>query len=170
MRPEPDEYGAYFSRYINLVEGDDVLQVLNSGLEKCIKFWASISEEKAQFRYAEDKWSIKELLQHLIDTERVFCYRAVSIARGESADLLGYDHDQYALTSNADNRKWSSIITEYELVRKATIALFESFDADQLGIIGSANSLPLSARAVGFINAGHELHHISIVKAKYLFA
>lgn len=168
MRPTPEEHGEYFSRYINLVKGDDVLQVLNSGLKNCNKFWTSISNEKAEFRYAEDKWSIKELLQHLIDTERVFCFRALSIARGEPGNLPGYDHDVYANNSNADNREWGSIIEEYSLVRKATIALYQSFSQEQLSKVGSANGLPLSARAGGFINAGHELHHISIVKARYL--
>lgn len=167
MRPSKSEYGEYFSRYIDLVKGDEVIKVLAEGLDTCSSFWNSIPEEKSAYRYAEGKWSIKELLQHLIDTERVFCYRAVSIARGEKASLQGYDHDEYALKSKADNRNWRVMVAEYVLVRKATIALFESFDDNQLGTIGSANGLPLSPRAVGFINAGHEIHHMNVVQERY---
>lgn len=170
MRPTSAEHGEYFGRYINLVEGSDVIEVLSEGLQNCDIFWNSISDEKAAFRYAEGKWSIKELVQHIIDTERIFCFRALAVARGESKDLPGYDHDEYANRSDADDRTWAALKEEYSLVRRATIALFESFDDSQLGRIGSANGLPLSARAAGFINAGHEIHHISVIKARYLTA
>ena len=168
MKPSKNAYGEYFGRYINLVENDNLIEALEYSLAQIDSFWGTISEEKSNFRYADGKWSIKELLQHIMDTERVFNYRALSVARGEKCSLMGYDHDEYALASNADSRSWNDILEEYKIVRKSTILLFKSFDNEQLDLIGKANGLPLSARAAGFITVGHEMHHLSVVKERYL--
>lgn len=168
MKPDKSAYGEYFGRYIDLVKNEDLIGALVESELLIDGFWSSISEEKACFRYAEGKWSIKELLQHIMDTERVFNYRALSVARGENQTLMGYDHDEYALSSKADSRRWKDILTEYKAVRQATTLLFKSFDNQQLDLIGQANGLPLSARSAGFIIVGHEMHHLSILKERYL--
>lgn len=168
MKPDKSAYGEFFGRYIDLVRNENLQEALAESKLLIDNFWNSISEEKASFRYAEGKWSIKELLQHIIDTERVFNYRALSIARGEKQNLMGYDHDEYALSSKADARSWNDILTEYKAVRLASILLFKSFDDQQLDLVGKANGLPLSARTAGFITVGHELHHLSVVKDRYL--
>lgn len=170
MKPDKSAYGEYFGRYIDLVTNESLIEALAESELLIDGFWSSISEEKACFRYAEGKWSIKELLQHIMDTERVFNYRALSIARGENQTLMGYDHDEYALSSKADSRNWTDILDEYKAVRHATILLLKSFDNQQLDLVGKANGLPLSARAAGFICVGHELHHLSVVKNRYLIS
>jgi chitinase len=103
-----------------------------------------------------------------MDTERIFNYRALSVARGEKQTLIGYDHDEYVMGSKADSRNWKDILEEYKAVRQSSNVLFKSFDKQQLDLIGKANGLPLSARAAGFITVGHEMHHLSIVKERYL--
>lgn len=168
MKPRKSSYGEYFGRYIDLVENENLIDALTESQLLIDGFWSSISEEKARFRYAEGKWSIKELLQHIMDTERVFNYRALSVARGEKQTLMGYDHDEYALSSKADSRSWNDILEEYKSVRLSTLLLFKSFDDQQLDLVGKANGLPLSARAAGFITVGHEMHHLSVVKERYL--
>ncbi len=168
MKPPKNAYGEYFGRYIDLVKSENLFAELEESLVQIDSFWSSLSEEKSNFRYSEGKWSIKELLQHIMDTERIFNYRALSIARGEKTALLGYDHDEYAMSSKADSRNWNDMLEEYKIIRKSTLLLFKGFDNDQLDLIGTANGLPLSARAVGFICVGHEMHHLSVVKERYL--
>jgi uncharacterized damage-inducible protein DinB len=168
MKPSKNAYGEFFGRYIDLVINDNLIDSLEASLEQIDSFWGTISEEKSTNRYTDGKWSIKELLQHIMDTERVFNYRALSVARSEKNSLMGYDHDEYALASKADSRSWKEILAEYKTVRQSTILLFKSFDDEQLDLVGKANGLPLSARAAGFITIGHEMHHLSIVQERYL--
>ncbi|MCF8464611.1 MAG: DinB family protein [Flavobacteriales bacterium] len=168
MRPEKSAYGAYYQSYIQLVEGEDVLSVLRASVQHSHEFWSSLTEEQGNFRYTEGKWSIKELLQHIIDTERIFSYRALAIARGEITALPSFDENAYARNCLADSRLLSEMVLELLTLRKSTTQLFDSFSEEKLDAIGTASNNPLSARAAGFIIAGHELHHIQVVKERYL--
>lgn len=167
MRPAPSSYGNYYKNYIALVKQDDLFKALDESV-KNLEFWRSIPEEKGGFRYAEGKWSIKELLQHIIDTERIFSYRALAFARGEKTALPGYDENEYADNYLVNSRTLKEMVNELELVRKSTIALFTSFDKSVLDNVGKASGSKLSVRAAGFIIVGHEIHHINVVKERYL--
>ena len=168
MKPHPSEYDEFYSNYVNIVKYDDLYEALTNAAAASKRFWSSIPEEKGDFRYADGKWSIKELLQHIIDTERIFSYRALAFARGEQTALPGYDENQYAANCLADSRSLKEIIDELALVRKSTIALFNSFDESVLNNLGKASGSNLSVKATGFIIVGHEIHHLKVVKERYL--
>lgn len=169
MRPANTDYGDYYKNYISLVEEDDLVLALSASVLRSEEFWNSIPEEKGNYRYAEGKWSIKELLQHIIDTERIFSYRALAFARGEKTALPGYDENHYADNCLADSRPLHDMVEELALVRKSTIMLFKSFDESVLDNIGKASGSNLSVRAAGFIIVGHEIHHMNVVRERYLF-
>ena len=120
------------------------------------------------YKYAKDKWSIKELLLHIIDTERVFAYRALRFAREDKTDLPGFEQDDYVITSDANTRSKASLLNEYNFQRASTIALFSSFNDSMLMKIGMAGGNPMSVRAIGFITSGHEVHHCNILRERYL--
>ena len=168
MRPKENTYGDYYRNYISLVEENDLFSALESSVNRSQTFWNSIPEEKGDYCYAEGKWSIKELLQHIIDTERIFSYRALAFARGEKTALPGYDEIQYADNCFADSRSLKEMVNELAVVRKSTIALFKSFDESVLDNIGKASGSNLSVRAAGFIIVGHEIHHMNVMKERYL--
>ena len=128
----------------------------------------SIPNHKLEYRYAEGKWTVKELLQHLIDSERIFTYRALRFAREDSTNIPGYEHDDYIIPSRANKRTIDSLLQEYKALRASSIKLFESFDEDMLLQIGSANSSNVSVRAMGYIMIGHETHHCNVIKERYL--
>jgi len=161
-------FAEYFNYYINLVEDDEVLNVLEDNKNKVNGLFDLLIESNGDYRYAEDKWSIKELLVHLIDTERVFCYRALCFARNEKNDLPGFDHETYVNYSDANNRSLYEIQKEFETVRKATISLFENFTPEILNFSGTANGNRLTVLAIGYIITGHAKHHLTVLKEKYL--
>ena len=168
MRPQANTYGDYYRNYISLVEENDLFSALENAVDRSLTFWSDLTEEQGNYRYAEGKWSIKELLQHIIDTERIFSYRALAFARGEQTALPGYDENQYADNCMADSRSLQEMIDELVLVRKSTIALFKSFDESVLDNLGNASGSNLSVIAAGFIIVGHEIHHMNVVKERYL--
>ena len=168
MKPPENAFGDFYRNYIDLVPQADLFDALLASASISFDFWNSIPEEKGNYRYAEGKWSIKELLQHIIDTERIFSYRALAFARGEKVALPGYDEDNYAENCFADLRSLDSLVKELQLVRKSTITLFESFDTSVLDNVGKASGSNLSVRAAGFIIVGHEIHHINVMKERYL--
>ncbi|MCF8277790.1 MAG: DinB family protein [Flavobacteriales bacterium] len=168
MKPNPSTYGTYFGRYIDLVPQTDLSEAFNAITEESYAFWLNLTEEQGNYRYAEGKWSIKELLLHIIDTERIFSYRALAIARGETTPLPGYDENQYATHSAADSRSMEELVDEFFSVRNATMLLFNSFTDEALNRVGKANGNPLTAAAAGFIIIGHEIHHMNVVKERYL--
>lgn len=163
-----NEYNSYYKLYIDKVGELDLVEGLKQNGDAVILFLESLSEEKYDFAYTEGKWTIKELIQHVIDTERVFTYRALSFSRKESIALPGYDENEYALTSDANKRSKQSLLKEYKVLRLATVALFESFTGDMLRQIGHASNSDISVRALGFILIGHENHHCQIIKERYL--
>lgn len=165
---EKTDYPDYYQQYIQLLPNEDLLSLLNSQKEEKIRFLKSLKTGDMSFRYAEGKWTVAEVIQHEIDTERIFQYRALCISRNDKTSLPGYEQDAYVPASKANNRSISEFITEYESVRNSGILLFSSFDDDMLKRLGYSNGYDLSAGAAGFIIAGHEKHHLKLFKSNYL--
>lgn len=165
---KPGSYPSHFAGYIKLVENEDLNSILKGQVETSKQFFNSIPEEKIEYRYAEGKWSIKEALQHIIDTERVFAYRALAFARKETALLPGMDENSYAENSDTGHRNWKDMIDELASVRNSTIYLYNSFSQVQLELTGGTVDYEMSVRALGYIIAGHLAHHVRIIKERYL--
>lgn len=169
LKPINDnEFHQYYKSYIDLAPSIDILQSLEDSSNTVQSILKEITEEKWNFKYAPDKWTIKELFLHIIDTERVMAYRALRIARKDMTDLMGFDHDSYVPVSNANQRSPESLITEYKAVRASSISLFASFDKETLQTIGNASDRKFSVRSLGYIISGHETHHFNIVNERYL--
>lgn len=162
------EYNKYYQPYIDMVGDNDVFDYLRNSHETTLAFFYRIKKEKFDFRYAENKWTIKEILQHLIDSERVFTYRAMCIARNDKTELPGFDQDAFVAESLAEKRSLESLLLEYKSMRMATVSLFESFDYTNLTRLSVISGCDLSVRAIAFIIVGHEKHHIQIIKERYL--
>jgi len=169
-RPDPEEYAPYYTRYIDLVPGDDVMAVLQEQKDTVRDLLGGVSSEEAGHRYAPGKWSVREVVGHLSDNERVFAYRALRLGRGDEGPLEGFDHNAYVATGAFDRRPLPELIDELLSVREATIALLRGLDADALQRVGTANGGALSARAAMFVNAGHLEHHLEILRKYYLRA
>ena len=167
-RPEADECNDYFKRYINQVEGSDILGILREGKDSFSNYLKQIPAEKWDYSYAENKWTLKESLIHLIDAERVFAYRAMRVARNDQTPLPGFEQDDYVPYYNATNRSSKSVIEEYESVRAGTITLFESLEEEAFGFRGTASNGPITPLAVAFIIAGHQNHHQTLIEERYL--
>lgn len=163
-----DRFQGYFQHYIGLSKHMDMKEALLSSHTDIEQLIQPLTEEKLDFAYAEDKWSIKELLLHLADCERVFQYRALSFSRGDTTDLLGFDHDAWVPASKAGNRTKQDLLEELKNLRLSSINLFDSMDEEQLDKTGSANGNVMSARAVAFIISGHSIHHTNILRERYL--
>ncbi|MFT5669044.1 MAG: putative damage-inducible protein DinB [Vicingaceae bacterium] len=162
-------YPEFYQQYIEKIPEDkDPFELLTINLKNTIKTLAMVSDNQANKGYAEGKWSIKEVVQHLIDTERIFCFRALAFARGEAGKLPGYDHNEYAANCQANSRTLKSLLEEMKLVRASTISLFKSFSKDMLLKVGNANGLKMTAGQVLHILIGHELHHVWVLDQKYL--
>lgn len=166
-RPQPDEYGEFYQGYINLVDEQNVVQSLIQQGQKVYAIIRQLTEDEANHRYADDKWSVKEIIGHLLDTERIMAYRALCISRGEETALPGYDHEAYVKGGNFDQRSLQSLSAEYDALRNANISMFSSFSNDQMLRKGTANDTTVSVRALAFIIAGHEKHHIKILEERY---
>jgi len=163
-----NEYSPFYKNYITILGDVNLLDILNDSLENLMNTLKDLPEEKLQYRYEEGKWTIKELIQHIIDAERVLSYRALRFARNDTTDLQGFDEDWYVNNSNGNSRDFNELLNEFSLIRKATISLFKSFSNEMLINAGSANGNNMSVRALGFIIAGHQIHHLNIIKEKYL--
>lgn len=162
------EYAPYYQTYTSLCRGENLLKCLEDGKESFLALAATLTNEKAHYRYEDKKWSLKEVIGHITDTERIMAFRALSFARGEKAEFPGYDHNAYVDEANFDERPLNELLTDYIHVRQSTIDLFESFSAEVLLRTGTASERPFSVRALGYIIAGHERHHMKIIKQKYL--
>ena len=167
-RPEPGEYAPYYQRYIDLVKGDNPIKALENQIIAMQAFLSEIPEDKENYRYAPGKWSIKEIIGHLIDTERIFGYRALSFARKEKTPLPGFEENDYVAAANFEKRSFYNLVHEYNLVRESHLALFKSFDEQALSEVGNANGNDMSVRAIIFTIAGHELHHLQVIRERYL--
>lgn len=167
-RPDETEYASYYGKYVSLVAGDDVLASLGDGLATTLALVRSVPEERANLRYAPGKWSIKELLGHMIDTERIFAYRALRFARGDTTPLPGFEQDDYIRHAAFDACSLDALAAEFESVRRATLFLFKHLDAEAWMRSGVASESAVSVRALAYIIAGHELHHAGILRDRYL--
>jgi uncharacterized damage-inducible protein DinB len=168
-KPTEGEYAPYTIKYISLLPDDkNVLFHLKNNSKAVKELILSLPKEKLLYRYAEDKWTIKEILVHIIDDERIYAYRALRVARYDNTELPGFEQDDFAKYSNANERCLDSIFEEYEAVRNSTIAMFNSFKDDALARKGISDGKVMSVRAAAYHIAGHELHHLKIIKEKYL--
>ncbi|MGH2564088.1 MAG: DinB family protein [Ginsengibacter sp.] len=168
-KPKRGEYPSYAKMYIKLVPDDGmILQHLKNNFKAIKNFILSLPAEKLTYKYAEGKWTIKEMLVHIVDDERIYAYRAMCFARNDSTKLPGFEQDEYALYSNANERNIKNIFEEYEAVRNATITLFNGLSDEALLRKGTANKKKATVRAMVYHIAGHELHHINVIQEKYL--
>ena len=167
-RPESSEYPPYAEGYISLVPNGSIVGILSQQLDETLALIKSIPDARHDWRYAEGKWSVKELIGHVIDSERVFAYRALRFGRGDSTPLAGFEQDDFVKGATFSERSLSDLAEEYEHVRRATISLFANFDEEALSRRGSANNSEVSVRALAFMMAGHERHHVEILRTRYL--
>lgn len=168
-KPQQGEYAPYAEMYIKLLPDDGLLiKHLEKNFKKTKSFILSIPRNKLEYRYAPGKWNIKEILVHIIDDERIYAYRALRIARNDKTPLPGFEQDDYIPYSRANERNLRDIFEEFETVRKATISLFKSFNEEDFLRTGFANNHSVSVRALAYHLAGHELHHMNIIKERYL--
>jgi hypothetical protein len=168
-RPLPGEYAPYTIAYISKVPEDGlIIEHLKANRIIVHDLIASLPEEKLNYRYAEGKWNLKEVMAHIIDTERVFNYRAFCIARKDQSMFPGFEQDDYVNASNAGSRTISSILNEYSIVRESSVVLFDSLEDTAWSRMGQANNNPVSVRALAYQTVGHELHHLNIIRDKYL--
>ncbi len=164
-RPQVENYNPYFETYISKVHGEDI--VTQMGDKTSLEVYKQISPEQWDYRYAEGKWSIKEVMMHLLDAERIFAYRALRISRGDQTALPGFDQNDYVRAYRTDTRTIESLLTEYENTRQGTLALFRHFDKDHFSQVGIAGDSKTSVLALAYIIVGHELHHIELLKKLY---
>lgn len=166
-RPQANEHVPYFSKYIDLVPEGDLLRLLDQQHRETRSMLAALPAEKARYRYAEGKWSVTEVVGHLSDTERIFAYRALRFARGDSTSLPGYDENAYTPAGHFDERSLGDVLDEYTSVRAATSALLRGLPADSFLRTGLAAGNPCSVRALAYIIAGHERHHVNLFRTRY---
>jgi len=166
--PETNEYNPYFDAYIQRVKGKDVLAELARGVEEVNELVASLTEEQLTSAYAEGKWTIKEVLQHIMDSERIFCNRALRFARNDKSNLPGFEQDEYVPYSGANERNSMEMLREYNAIRQGTITLFKGFTEEMLSRVGVASDNEMSVRALAYIVAGHEKHHVNVINERYL--
>ncbi len=168
QRPQVGEYNPYFQRYIDLVVDGDFEALLEENTDEMFDFFQEIPEEKHDFRYAEGKWTVKEILMHLIDTERIMSYRALVGLRGDAVSLAGFDEDAYNANVDVSHRSVDSLLYEFQSVRSNTVSLFDNAEEEKTTFQGNANNHVITPRALGYIMIGHVLHHINVIRERYL--
>jgi len=166
-RPQLGEYAAYYEKYIAMVPGNNIVPILEAQRLQMAQLFAARSERDGNFRYAPEKWTVKEVLGHLTDTERIFAYRALRIARQDQTPLSGFEQDDYVRAGAFGERSLADLAEEFTHVRNATVALFRPLGEEAWARRGLANKNEISVRALAFIIAGHELHHREILKERY---
>ncbi|RTY86327.1 DinB family protein [Flavobacterium sp. GT3R68] len=162
------EYASYYSSYIQALENVELIEELEVSVHEFIRFVQNIPMDKFDYRYSEGKWTIKDIIQHLIDAERIFSYRALRISRNDKTPLPGFEENDYVENTNANDRGIQDLLTEMAVVRQSTISLYKSFTQEQLQRIGTASDKEVSVRAIGFIIIGHQKHHQRIFQERYL--
>lgn len=168
QRPLASEYPEYYKPYVDLVPEGDLLILLKNNLVKTIELFESLTEENGQFRYAENKWSIKEVLGHMADTERIMSYRLLRVGRGDQTALAGFNENDYVKGSKINKLPIKNILEDFIATRKATLTLIQNMPEETWSNIGFANNAEVTARAIGYIIAGHALHHCNIITERYL--
>jgi hypothetical protein len=167
-RPSESEYDPYYQSFIDRVQDEPIMDVLEEQRHEIMGFLGSLDKATAEYRYGPEKWSIKEVIGHLVDTERIFATRALCFARGEHNPLPSFEQDEYVRSGCFDHRSLSNLSHEFEAVRRSTESLFGGFDEDQWDRAGVANEVRMSVRAVAYIVAGHAAHHMSVIRERYL--
>lgn len=167
-RPPREEYAPFFDRYVSRVEEADVLQALARQPGEVRAALAGVRGEAERFRYAEGKWSIREIVGHLADTERIMGYRACCLARGETTSLPGFDENAYVQNASFDDCPLPELLDELEVVREGNLAMFRHLDARAFLRVGTANAHPMSVRALAYIMLGHPRHHLAVLRERYL--
>lgn len=167
-RPETHEFAPYYNTYVSLIEDDMVLPVLEAQAADLRVMISGVPEEKGTYAYADGKWTIKELLSHLIDGERIFAYRILRISRGDKTPIVGFEQDDYIETSNANDRSFADLLDEFEHERRANLLLVKNLSDEASLRIGTASNNPVSVRALVYIMAGHVKHHVNILQERYL--
>lgn len=167
-KPEPGEYDPYYASYVERVPAGRVIETLHGQEQELSDLLAGLDEQQAGFRYAADKWSIKQVVGHVIDSERVFAYRALAIARGDRTPLPGFDQNAYVEAGRFDERSLGDLVAEYRSVRQATRTLVDTLQSDDWGRNGHANGVDVSLRAMVYIIAGHQAHHTAVLRERYL--
>ena len=166
-RPAPDEYLAYYERYITLVPDGSLVDTLVDQHRDTIRMLREVSDDRGLYAYAPGKWTIKEVIGHLSDAERVFSYRALRFARGDGQPLAGFDENAYAPAGRFNERPIGDLVDEFQAIRAATVHLFRYLNDEELARRGIANNNPISVRALGFVIAGHERHHAKLLRERY---
>ncbi|HKB68034.1 MAG TPA: DinB family protein [Pyrinomonadaceae bacterium] len=167
-RPQPNEAAPSYSTYIDRVTSDDIVSVLATQLDETVAFLSAISEEQSLHRYAPDKWSMRELLGHVNDGERVFMYRAMWFARGFQDPLPSFDQEIGFKSAGSDNVSWANHIDEFRAIRSSTLAFFRNLPSDAWLRSGIASDNPISVRAIAYIVAGHVSHHVDVLRERYV--
>jgi hypothetical protein len=160
-------FAAYFNHYIKQVDTQEPVRALEETQAEFLRLLAKVDDEKGLYQYEDDKWSIKEVVSHVIDAERVFASRAMSFARNDKTELAGFDDHLYAQNSGANNRSMDKLLAEFEAVRQASMALFNSFDEEMWQRIGTANSITIDIKSIAYLIAGHCRHHGKILQERY---
>jgi hypothetical protein len=167
-RPNETEYATYYQGYVDQVSENDIMAVLRGELDELDVLLARVPAEKETYAYAEGKWTIREIIGHLIDGERVFGYRALCLARGEKQNLPGFDQNDYMLTAPYNHIELEDLLSEMRLVRLSNIAMLRSLDEEAWNRMGTANGNEITVRALAFIMGGHVRHHMNVLKERYL--
>ena len=167
-RPNESEYAPYYQSYVDQVSENDILHLLRAEVDELDVLLGQLPAEKETYAYAEGKWTIREIIGHLIDGERVFGYRALCIARGEKQNLPGFDQDDYMLTAPYKHIELEDLLSELRLVRLSNLAMFRSLDEEAWNRLGSANGNEITVRALAFIMGGHLRHHMNVLRERYL--
>ena len=168
--PKPSEYDPYYGRYISLVERGDILRAMEQQLSETTAVLSQLTGQQGAYRYAPDKWSVKEMLGHLIDSERIFTYRALRVARGDKTPIEGFEQDDYVPYGRFDQRALATLVEEFASVRQSSLFLFKHLDIEAWMRRGIASRKEISVRALAYVIAGHELHHRRMIKDKHLTA
>ncbi len=167
-RPETHEFDPYYNTYVSLIEEGDVMPTLRAQPAELRDLVSGIPDEKGTFAYAPGKWSLKEALSHLIDGERIFAYRILRISRGDETPIEGFEQDGYIENSNANGRSFAELLEEFDLQRRSNLLLLDNVSDEGSRRMGTASGCPVSVRALAYISAGHVMHHVRIIKQRYL--
>ncbi|MFM9905802.1 MAG: DinB family protein [Pyrinomonadaceae bacterium] len=167
-RPETNEFAPYYNIYISLIEDGEVIPVLDAQPDELRSVFSDVPEEKGTFAYEAGKWTVKEVLSHLIDGERMFAYRILRVSRGDETPIEGFEQDGYIENSNANNRSFAELIEEFDLQRRSNMLLINNLSDEGSRRIGTASDKSVSVRALTYIMAGHVQHHLGILKERYL--
>ena len=167
-KPQSGDYGKFYENYVNKVEVDSLKEAITKYAHPLTYFFTNLPEEKGDFKYAPEKWSLKDLLQHMIDTERIMSYRMLRIARNDLTALPGFEENEYAENAGASQRSFVSLKEELIALRKSTDLMIQSFTEEQLNNSGTASNQRVTANAIGYIIFGHLMHHKQVVEERYL--